>query len=90
MITVILSSLRLFKGNKYLVISIPNLPQSPHIEQSSDGGISDFRISSQSLIKENFHNSKTSDDIDMKLEPVTKLDKKKKNRQKKLTMTSCQ
>ena len=46
---------------------IPNLPQSPDIDQNPDGGISDFRISGQSLIKENYHNSRTSDEIDMKL-----------------------
>ena len=57
---------------------IPNLPQSPDIWQISDGGISDFRISGQSLIKENCHNSRTSDDIDMKLGPVIKLDKRNK------------
>ena len=43
-----------------------------------DSGISDFRISGQSLIKENCHNSKASDDVDMKLGPVPKLDKKNK------------
>ena len=46
---------------------IPNSAQPPDIGQNSDGGISDFRISGQSLIKENYHNSRTSDDIDMKL-----------------------
>ena len=46
---------------------ISNSPQPPDIGQNSDGGISDFRNSGQSLIKENCHNSKTSDDIDMKL-----------------------
>ena len=55
---------------------MPNLSQSPDIGQNSDGGISDFRISGQSLIKENCHNSRTSDDIDMKLGAVTKLDKR--------------
>ena len=35
-------------------------------------------ISGQSLIKENCPNSRTSDDINMKLGGVTKLDKKKK------------
>ena len=40
--------------------------------------MSDFRISSQSLIKENCHNSKTSDDIDMKLGSVTKFNKRNK------------
>ena len=43
-----------------------------------DGEIPDFPISSQSLIKENCHNSRTSDDIDMKLGPVPKLDKRTK------------
>ena len=51
------------------------------IVQNSDGGISDFQISSQSLIKENCHNSRTSDDTDMKLAPITK---EKKNSIKKI------
>ena len=58
------------------------MPQSPDIEQNSDGGTSDFRISGESLIKENCHNSRASDDIDMKLGPVTKLDKKNKTTSK--------
>ena len=41
-------------------------------------GISDFRISGQSFLKTNCHNSRTSDDIDMNLGPVTKLDKRNK------------
>ena len=68
---------------------IHNLPQSPDIGQNSDRGISDFRISGQSLIKENCHNSRTSDDIDMKLGTVTKLDKRNKTTSKKSTFTSC-
>ena len=56
----------------------PNSSQSPDIEQNSDGDISDFRINEQSLIKENCHNSRTSDDTDMKLGPVTKIDKRNK------------
>ena len=59
------------------------MPQSPDIGQNSDRGISDFQISGQSLIKENCHNSRTSDDIDMKLGPVTKLDKRNKTTSKK-------
>ena len=55
---------------------IPILPQSSDIGQNSDGGTSDFRISGQSLIKENCHNSRTSDDIDMKLGPLTKICKR--------------
>ena len=42
-----------------------------------------FPISGQSLIKENFHNSRTSDDIDMNLGPVIKLDKRNKTTSKK-------
>ena len=53
---------------------IPISPQSPDIGQNSDGCISDFQISGQSLIKENCHNSRTSDDIDKKLGRVTKVD----------------
>ena len=55
---------------------------------------SSFRNPSQSLIKENCHNSRTSDDdIDMKLGPVTKLDKRNKITLKKLddgVIFSCQ
>ena len=58
-------------------------PQSPDIGQNSDKGISNFQISGQSLIKENCHNSRTSDDIDMKLGPVTKVDKRDKSMSKK-------
>ena len=36
---------------------IPNLPQSPDTGQNLDEGISDFRISGQSLIKENCYYS---------------------------------
>ena len=42
-------------------------------------GTSDFRFFGQPLIKENYHNSRTSHEIDIKLGPVTKHDKKKKN-----------
>ena len=45
--------------------------------------MSNFRISDQFLIKENCHNSRTSDDIDMKLGPVTKRDKRNKTTSKK-------
>ena len=44
----------------------------------------------QSLMKENCHNSRTSEDIVMKLGPVTKLDKRSKTGSKKLSMTTCQ
>ena len=66
---------------------IPNFPQSPNIGQNSDRDISNFRISGQSLIKENYHNSRTGYDIDMKLESVTKLDKRNKATSKKFDVT---
>ena len=50
----------------------------------SDVGISDSQISGQSLIKENCNNSRTSDDINMKLGPVTKRDKRNKTTSKKI------
>ena len=58
---------------------ILNSSQSPNIIQNSDGAISDFRISGQSFINENCHNSRTSNNMDMKLGPLTKLDQKKNN-----------
>ena len=61
---------------------MPNSPLSPDIGQNSDGGISDFWISCQSLIKEDCHNSRTSDDIDMKLGPVPKFEKRNKTTSK--------
>ena len=69
---------------------IPNLPQSSDIGQKSEAGISDFRISCKFLAKANCHDSRTMDDIDMKLGPVTKLYKRYKiMSKKKLTITSC-
>ena len=62
---------------------IPNKSQFPDIGKNPGRGISNFRISGQSLIKENCHNSRTCGDIDMKLVPVTKLDKRNKTRPKK-------
>ena len=50
--------------------------QSPDIGQNLNGGIFDFQVSSQSLINEISLNSRTSNDIDMKLGPVTKLEKR--------------
>ena len=53
-------------------------PQSSDIAKNSAGGISNFWISDQSLLKRNGRNSGTSYDIDMKLGSVTKLDKRNK------------
>ena len=66
------------------LVSITHPTQSLDIGQNSDWGISDFWISGQSLIKENCHNSRTIDDIDMKLGPVTKLDKWNKKTSEKI------
>ena len=57
---------------------------SPDIGQNSDGDISDYRISGQSPIKWNSHDSRISGDIDMKLGPVTKFDRESKARSKKV------
>ena len=70
-------------------IGIHNSVQSQDIGQNSDERVSNFRISGQSLIKENCYNSRTIDNINMKPGPVTKLDKRNKTTSKKLTMTSC-
>ena len=56
----------------------------PDIEQNSDGSISDFQISGQSRVKVKCHKSRTSDDIDMKLGPVTELAKRDKSTSKKI------
>ena len=55
---------------------IPNLSQSVDIGQNPYGGISDLRISGQSFINKNCHDSRTSHGIDMKLWPVTKFEKR--------------
>ena len=47
-----------------------------------------FQVSGQPLIKKNYHNTRTSDDIDMKLGSVTKINKEIRTTSKKLTMTS--
>ena len=47
--------------------SVPNFPQLSDIAQNSDQGIFNFRISGQSFIKENCHNCRTSDDIELGL-----------------------
>ena len=59
------------------------LPQSPDIGQNLYGGISDFWISGQSFMKENCHNARTRDGIDLKLGPVAELDKRNKILSKK-------
>ena len=62
--------------NIHAKFGIGNPPQSPSI--GKDGEISNFPIYGQSLTKVNCHNSRTSDDIDMKFGLVTKLDQSNK------------
>ena len=52
-------------------------------------GISDFRIFTQSLKNEYCYNSRTSNDIDIKLTALTKLGQRNTTKSKKLTTTSC-
>ena len=61
-------------------------PHSPDIEQNSGKDNSDFRISGQFLITRNCHDSWTSDDVDNKLGPATKLNKRNKTTPKKITI----
>ena len=77
---------QLFIWDIRTTFGIPNLPlpQSLDIDQNSDGGISNFWISGQSFINENCHNSRKSYDIDMKLGPVTKIDKRNMATSKKI------
>ena len=62
--------------NIHAKFGIGNPPQSPSIGQ--DGCICNFPIYCQSLTKVNCHNSRTSDDIDMKFGLVTKFDQSNK------------
>ena len=62
---------------------IPNSLNSRGIVRNSDGAISNFRIFDQSLIKVYSHNSRTNDDIQMKLGLVSTIDKGNKTTSKK-------
>ena len=52
------------------------MSESLDIGQHLDGGISDFQISGQSFINKNSLNFRISHEIDMKIGPITKPDKK--------------
>ena len=90
MVTVILQQSVTFYKRHLRQIQFLNLPQSPDTGENSDESMSDFRISGQSLINKNRHNSGTSNSIDMKLGPVTKLCKRNKEAGKNLKMTYFQ
>ena len=53
-------------------------PSLQILGKSQMGLLPIFQISGQSSIKENYHNSRTSDNIDTELGPVTKRDKRNK------------
>ena len=57
-------------------------PQSPYIEQNSDGLYPISRFLVNPLKKENCRNSRTGDNTDMKLGPVTKLTRETRHCQK--------
>ena len=59
------------------------MTQSPDIGLNSDGGVSNFQTSGQPFIEKNCYNSRTSNDIDVKLGPVTRLEKKEHATSKK-------
>ena len=67
---------------------ITNLSQSLDNGQNSTERISNFRVSGQFLVNVNCPNSWSSDDIDMKLGTVIKLDKRNKTTSKNLKVTS--
>ena len=60
------------------------MPQSPDNRQNLDGDSFDSQISGQSFMKDNFLNSRFIYDIDMKLGPVIKFDKKNTATSKKI------
>ena len=61
----------------------PTRPSLQILGKTQEGVFSNFRFLVNPLQKKNCHNSRTSDDIDMKLGPVTKLDKRNKTTSKK-------
>ena len=65
------------KISKYLKVSLYIFEKKNLRGKNTDRGINDFRISGQSLIKENCHNSRTNGNIDIKFGSLTKIGKKK-------------
>ena len=51
---------------------------------------SKYRFLVKSLINKNYHNARTSNDIDLKLESLSKLEKIKTATSKNLMVTTCQ
>ena len=60
------------------------------LDKTLTGVFSIYRFLVKSFINKNCQNSRTSNDIDLKLGQVTKLDKRNTTRLKHLTKTSCQ
>ena len=73
---------------------MPNLvslfhPSPQILDKVQVGEFPISRILVKFLINKNYHNCKTSNDIDMKLGPVTKLDKRNMTTPNNLTMNLC-
>ena len=68
---------------------VPPTYPSFQILAKPDGGVSNFQSSGKSFINKNCHDFRTNHEIDVKLGPVTKLDKRNTTTLKKMTMTSC-
>ena len=78
------------RGGEGCGAAISNSLQSSDIGKNSYWSICNFLISDHSLINKICHNSTTSNDIDMKLGSVAKLDKRNMTTSKKLAITSYQ
>ena len=65
-----------------LNLVFPNCPSLQILGKTQTGVFPNSRFLVKSIIKENCHNSRTSDDIDMKLGPITKLYKRNKTTSK--------
>ena len=84
-------SLLVFCSIQYLSIrdipakfGIPNLPHSTGFGRHSYRGLSNFQISSLSSVNKNWHDTRISNDVNMKLGPMTKLGKRNTAMSKKI------
>ena len=69
-------------------LGIANSLQSPDIGQNLDRSIFNSRFLDKSFIKESCDSSRTCNDIDLKLGPITRLDKRNTMTLKKNSMAS--
>ena len=69
-------------------LGIANSLQSPDIGQNLDRSIFNSRFLGKSFMKESCDSSRTCNDIDMKLGPITRLDKRNTMTLQKNSMAS--